>query len=197
MIASQAEQLAAQAEQFAARDAMIAAQAEQIAKLSAQVAELKELLGRNSRNSHLPPSSDGPGAGSRGGAPGKPRGKSGRKRGGQKGRRGSHRALLPPERVDEVVDLFPEVCEGCAYLLPEKQDAAACRYQQLEIRDHRPHLTEWRRHEVHCERCGAWTRATYDPKKIPCVAFGPCLTAVVALLTGAYHLSRRKTHAPA
>jgi transposase len=178
--------IAAQAEQ-------LAAQAAQIAKLSEQVAELKELLGRNSRNSHLPPSSDGPGAGSRGGIPGKPREKSRRKRGGQKGHRGSHRALLPAERVNEVVDLFPEVCEGCAHSLPEVKDAGACRYQQLEIRDHRPHLTEWRRHEVHCERCGAWTRAPHDPKKIPFVAFGPCLTAVVALLTGAYHLSRRKT----
>ena len=177
----------------AERDATIAAQAEQISKLSEQVAELKELLGRNSRNSHLPPSSDGPGAGSRGGPPGKPREKSRRKRGGQKGHRGSHRALLPPERVNEVVDLFPEVCEGCAHSLAEVRDAAACRYQQLEIREHRPHLTEWRRHEVHCKRCGTWTRAPYDPKKIPCVAFGPCLTAVVALLTGAYHLSRRKT----
>jgi transposase len=176
----------------AERDATIAEQAEQLAKLSAQVAELKELLGRNSRNSHLPPSSDGPGAGSRGGSP-NPRGKSGRKRGGQKGHRGSHRVLLPPERVSKVVDLFPEACEGCADPLPEVQDAAACRYQQLEIQDHRPHLTEWRRHEVHCERCDAWTRAPHDPQKIPSMAFGPCLTAVVVLLTGAYHLSRRKT----
>jgi transposase len=78
-------------------------------------------------------------------------------------------------------------------LLPKVSDAAACRYQQLDIRDHRPHLSEWRRHEVCCERCGAWTRAAYDAKKIPSSAFGPCLTAVVALLTGAYHLSRRKT----
>ena len=175
-----------------AQAAQLAAQSEQLAKLSQQVAELKELLGRNSRNSHLPPSSDGPGAGSRGGAPGK-RPKSGRKRGGQKGHRGSHRVLLPSERVNEVVELFPGQCEGCADSLPEKKDLCALRYQQLELRDHRPHLIEWRRHEGHCKRCGAWTRAPYDPKKIPSSAFGPCLTATVALLTGAYHLSRRKT----
>jgi transposase len=178
---------------LAERDAKLAAQAAQLAKLVEQVAELTERLGRNSRNSHLPPSSDGPGAGSRGGAPGKSGGKSGRKRGGQKGHRGSHRALLPPERVNTVIDLFPAACEGCAHALPEVVDATAPRYQQLDIRDHRPHLTEWRRHEVRCTRCGAWTQADYDPQKIPCSAFGPCLTAVVALLTGAYHLSRRKT----
>lgn len=180
-------------ERIAAQAAQLTAQGEELAKLTEQVAELKELLGRNSRNSHLPPSSDGPGAGPRSGAPGKPVVKSGRKRGGQKGHRGSHRALLPPEQVDTFIDLFPEVCEGCAHSLPEVADAGACRYQQLEIRNHRPHLTEWRRHEVRCERCGAWTRAAYDPAKIPCFAFGSCLTAVVALLTGAYHLSRRKT----
>jgi hypothetical protein len=56
--------------------------------------------------------------------------------------------LLPPEQVDDFVDLFPEGCEGCAHALPEVVDTAACRYQQLDIRDHRPHLTEWRRHEV-------------------------------------------------
>ncbi len=70
---------------------------------------------------------------------------------------------------------------------------AAYRYQQLELRDHRPHVTEWRRHEVDCERCGSSTTAAYDSSKIPNSAFGPCLTAVVAMLTGAYHLSRRKT----
>jgi transposase len=192
-VAERDAQLAERDAQLAERDAQIATQAAQLAKLAEQVAELMERLGRNSSNSHLPPSSDGPGAGARGGAPGKAREKSKRKRGGQKGHRGSHRALLAPERVDEVVDLFAEVCEGCAHSLPRVVDAAACRYQQLDIVDHRPHLTEWRRHEVRCTRCGAWTRAAYDPAKIPGSAFGPCLTAVVALLTGAYHLSRRKT----
>jgi hypothetical protein len=95
--------------------------------------------------------------------------------------------------VDTVINLFPEACEGCARPLPQVEDAAACRYQQLDLREHRPHLTEWRRHEVRCEHCRAWTRAAYDPAEIPCTAFGPCLTAVGALLTGAYHLSRRSS----
>lgn len=198
-VAERDAKLTAQTEQLAERDAKLTAQATQLtvqaaqlAKLTEQVAELTERLGRNSSNSHLPPSSDGPGAGSRGGSPVKVREKSKRKRGGQKGHRGSHRALLPSEQVNEVVDLFPEVCEGCADSLPRVVDAAACRYQQLDIRNHRPHLTEWRRHEVRCSRCGAWTRAAYDRKKTSSFAFGSCLTAVVALLTGAYHLSRRK-----
>jgi transposase len=174
---------------LAERDAKLAEQATQIAELSAQVAKLTELLGRNSRNSHLPPSSDGPGAG----AKGKLRGKFGGRRGGQKGHRGNHRSLLPPELVDTFIDLFPPVCLGCGHALPRTPDATACRYQQLDLRDHRRHLTEWRRHAVQCQRCGAATRAEYDRTQLPSFAFGPCLTAVVVLLTGAYHLSRRKT----
>jgi transposase len=173
---------------IAEQDAQLAALTEQVAKLTAQLEVLTELLNRNSKNSHLPPSSDGPGAG---GAARRP--KSERKRGGQKGHRGSYRELLSAEHVDTFVDLFPEVCLGCGSGLPQVVDVAACRYQQLELRDHRPHLTEWRRHEVNCERCGASTRAAYDSAQIPSSAFGPCLTAVVAMLTGAYHLSRRKT----
>ncbi len=177
---------------LAEQDGRLAEQDARIAALTEQVAKLTELLSRNSKNSHLPPSSDGPGAGSSGPASGRRR-QSGRKRGGQKGHRGKHRELLPPERVDTFVDLFPEVCLGCACALAPTLDIAACRYQQIDLREHRPHVIEWRRHEVQCTRCGAWTRAAYDRTEIPSSAFGPCLTAVVAMLTGAYHLSRRKT----
>jgi transposase len=177
---------------LAERDAKLAELVELVAKLTGQIEKLTEQLAQNSKNSHRPPSSDGPGASSRGGTIGKRSG-SGRKPGGQKGHRGSYRELLAPERVDTFVDLFPEVCLGCACTLPRLVDVAAHRYQQLELRDHRPHVTEWRRHEIGCERCGASTRAEFNGTQIPNSAFGPCLTAVVAMLTGAYHLSRRKT----
>lgn len=177
---------------LAERDAKLAELVELVAKLTGQIEKLTEQLAQNSKNSHRPPSSDGPGASSRGGTTEK-RSRSGRKPGGQKGHRGSYRELLSADRVDTFVDLFPEVCLGCAWQLPRMFDVAACRHQLLDLRDHRPHVTEWRRHEVSCQRCGASTRAAYDSAQIPSSAFGPCLTAVVAMLTGAYHLSRRKT----
>jgi transposase len=68
-------------------------------RLEARVAELERRLNRSSRNSSLPPSQDPPSAPSRVGKPG-----SGRKRGGQPGHEGRYRRLLPPERVDEVVE---------------------------------------------------------------------------------------------
>jgi len=179
---------------IAERDERIAELTKQVEALTKQVEALTELLSRNSNNSHQPPSSDAPGSSPRGDRAARNKRKAERrKRGGQKGHRGSHRELLPAEQVDTFVHLFPQACLGCARALPEVPDAAACRYQQLDLREHRPHLTEWLRHEVRCPHCGACTRAPYDSDGIPAWAFGPCLTATVALLTGAYHLSRRKT----
>jgi transposase len=179
----------------AERDAKIAEQAAQLAeheaiigKLVAQIEELTEKLNRNSGNSHLPPSSDRPGASPRKGGK-KQKGK--RKRGGQKGRRGAHRVLAPAADVDEFVEMFPACCEGCGSELPQTPEADPRRYQLLELLVGKRHITEFRRHAVTCARCRHRTRAAYDAKVIPASPFGPQLVAKVAMLTGAYHLSRR------
>jgi transposase len=159
-----------------------------IAKLEEELAKLRELLGQHSGNSNKPPSSDPPGAGVK-----RPKKKGLRGRGGQKGHRGAHRALVAPEQVDEVVDLYPRECESCWEALPQTPDAAARRYQHTELAPFVPHTTEYRRHAVVCPCCGYKTRAAYDATRIPRFAFGPRLMAVVALMTGVYHLSRRQT----
>lgn len=53
-------ELAARDAQLAERDVEMAALQQQVAELTRRVAELTESLGRKSRNSHLPPSSDSP-----------------------------------------------------------------------------------------------------------------------------------------
>ena len=170
---------------------LVAALITQIAALTRQVSELTEKLGQNSRNSHLPPSSDPPGGA---GTPGsKPRAKGDRKRGGQRGHRGSRRELVPEAQVNEIVDLYPAECENCWTVLPEVSDANAKRYQLVEVPPLLPHTTEWRRHAVTCMCCGRRTRAGYDEAVIPASPFGPRLMGMVALLTGIYHVSRRKT----
>jgi len=181
--------------ELAKRDAVVADQAKLITAMIVKVTALEELvekqaelLGRNSSNSSLPPSSDGPG-----GATAHKKKKKGRKRGAQKGHKGSHRALMPPEKVDEVVDMFPARCEACAEWLPKTPDARPRRHQHTELSPFAPHVTEYRRHEVCCPGCGHRTRALYDDDIIPRHAFGPRLMSVVALLTGVYHLSRRAT----
>jgi transposase len=178
---------------LAARDARIAELEEQVARLSSleeELEKLRELLGRNSSNSNKPPSSDGPGTGAK--APKQKKGK-GRRRGGQKGHRGAHRLLVPPEQVNEVVDLYPPECESCWEALPEEPDRRAKRHQYTELRPLAAHTTEYRCHAVVCPSCGFKTRAVHDPEVIPRFAFGPRLMAVVAMLTGVYHLSRRQT----
>lgn len=186
--------LAARDADLAARDADLAAERahrvaleERVAKLTELVRELRAELGQNSSNSNKPPSSDPPSAK-------KPKRKKrkGRRRGGQKGHRGSHRALLPAERVHAVVDLYPAECE-CGCELPRIADPFARRHQQTELCPLAARTTEWRRHAVVCPDCGYKTRAKYDREVIPAYAFGPRLMAVVAMLTGVYHLSRRQT----
>lgn len=184
-------ELAARDGRIAELEGQVGTLTAQVATLTKQVAELMEKLGRNSRNSHLPPSSDGPGMrGQSGQGKGKP---GSRKRGGQPGHGGSRRTLLPPEEVDEIVDLFPSHCEGCASDLPEVVDPDANRYQQIEMPPIKPHTTEWRCHEVTCPKCRYKTRAPYDLETIPASPFGPRLMALIAFLTGVYHVSRRKT----
>ncbi len=178
---------------LAARDAELAELRATVALLKAQVEVLQEKLGQNSENSGKPPSSDGPGAASRGTRKTNAKGKKGRKRGGQKGHRGAHRSLVSPDQVHELVHLFPEACEGCAARLPERRDPAPRRYQLFEWRVGGLHITEWQRHEVVCERCGHRTCAAYDADVIPSSPFGARLVAVVSMLTGVYHLSRRRT----
>jgi transposase len=168
----------------------IGALLEQVTALTQKVAELTERLGQTSRNSHLPPSSDPPGNGGKP-ASSKPRSKSERKRGGQRGHRGTRRTLVPEAQVNEVVDLYPAECESCWKALPETPDANAKRYQLTEIPPILPHTTEVRRHAVACS-CGHKTRAAYDENLIPASPFGPRLMGMVALLTGVYHVSRRK-----
>jgi len=68
-----------------------------VAALRAEVDELKRQLGRDSRNSSLPPSRDSPAARAK-----RPKKGSGRKQGGQPGHPGSHRELVAdPDHVVE------------------------------------------------------------------------------------------------
>jgi transposase len=183
-------QVAAKDARIAQLEGQVATLTTQVEMLTKQVAELMEKLNRNSGNSHMPPSTDPPGSRS-----GKAKDKlgGGRKRGGQPGHGGSRRELLPPEQVDDVVDVFPSHCEGCASELPEVPDVGANRYQHTELPPIKPYTKEWRLHEVACAKCGCKTRAAYDAAKIPASPFGPRLIALIAFLTGVYHVSRRKT----
>jgi transposase len=161
----------------------------QNAVLHQRIRELEAQVGQNSSNSSRPPSADPPHAPVRPKAP-----PSGRKRGGQPGHRGAYRALLPAEQVDELVAVVPERCRQCQQPFPEaagRRRGRAWRHQVVELLPLAVRVTEYQMIARRCPSCGKRTRADL-PLGVPRRPFGPRLTAVVALLSGRYRLSRRE-----
>jgi transposase len=173
----------------AEQTARVAALETRVAALERENAELKARLGRDSRNSSRPPSSDPPGSRPR------PRGEPGARRpGGQPGHPGRHRPLLPPEQVDRLVVLRPGRCAGCGAPLAAEsaaEDPAVERIQVSEVPPLAVQVTEYRLEARRCGCCGRVTRAE-RPAEAGAGRFGPRLQALVAVLSGRYRLSRRE-----
>jgi len=159
-------------------------------RLEARVAELEQRLNRSSRNSSLPPSQDPPSTPPR---PRQPH--SGRRRGAQPGHEGKNRPLLPLERVDQVVEHWPERCQACAHVFSEDERvdvAAVHRHQVSELPPIAVTVSEHRLHRLRCPACAACTRAEL-PTGVPRSAFGPRLQAAVATVAVRNRVSRRDT----
>src|SRR5215218_754856 len=183
------EQLATLRRENAALWAENAALCAENAALQDRIRELEARLGQTSANSSRPPSSDPPQAAARPKAP-----PTGRKRGGQPGHRGVHRALLPVEQVDEVLVVGPEVCWHCQQPFPEatgRWRGRVWRHQVVELLPLAVRVTEYQMVRRRCAQCGKHTRAEL-PAGVPRGPFGARLTAVIALLSGGYRLSRRE-----
>jgi transposase len=104
------------------------------------------------------------------------------------------RALLPVEQVDEVVVVAPEVCRHCGQPFPEttaRRRSRVWRHQVVELLPLAVRVTEYQMTVRRCPTCGKRTRAE-PPPGVPRRPFGARLTAVVALLSGRYRLSRRE-----
>jgi len=159
-------------------------------RLQERVADLEARLKQSSRNSSLPPSQDPPSA------PLRPRrAPSGRRPGGQPGHEGRNRPLLPLERVDELVEHWPERCAACAHVFGAGERipvAAPQRHQVAELPPIAVRVVEHRLHRLRCPECAAETRAEL-PAEAPRTAFGPRLQAAVATLAVRNRVSRRDT----
>ena len=154
-----------------------------IAGLQERVLELEARLGLNSTNSSKPPSSDPPSVARTA------KKAKGKKRGGQPGHRGHHRALLPPERVDQVVQHTPESCGHCGHSLAGAEEALPAQvHQVVELP---PVRAEVKEHRMRCLRCPKCSRLTRAPLPGGGAHFGPRLAALVAVLAGYYRMSRR------
>jgi transposase len=149
-------------------EALVRAQAELIEKLQAQ-------LGKYSKNSHRPPSSDPPQVRSQR----KRRKRSAKKPGGQPGHEGSHRQMLDSDDVDQIVECVPTECQVCHASLSGAHDSPR-RHQVWELPPLQVDVTEYRLHTLECECCHH-TQATL-PKEVSWSAFGPRLHALCGLL---------------
>jgi transposase len=168
--------------------ALIAALRDEVSRLQAQaqalqqqVLELQERSNQNSTNSSLPPSTDSPDVKRR-----PPRIPSGRRRGGQPGHERRQRPLLPPDHLEV---LKPAQCRRCEHALIG-DDPQPLRHQVLELPRVRPEVTEYQLHRLRCPCCGVSNCARL-PDGVPTGGQGPRLQAVLALMTGAYRMSKR------
>lgn len=166
--------------------AYLAAVEQYVLLLSARLAELEARLAKDSRTSSRPPSSDPPWKSRL------PQSPSGRKAGGQPGHEGTSRLVLEPERVDAVVEHWPEQCPDCGTVLAREAAGAVLREQVWELPPLRAVVTEHRRHAVRCAGCRRLVRAERAADG-SVGRSGPALAALVGLLHGRYRVSARET----
>jgi transposase len=153
----------------------------QVQALRQQIQDLQEQLNQNSTNSSRPPSTDPPAVKRR-----PPRPPSGRRSGGQPGHERQQRPFLSPD-CTEI--LKPAHCRRCGHALAGA-DPQPLRRQVLELPPIKPEVTEYQLHRLRCPRCGVSTCARL-PDGVPAGGQGPRLQAVLALMTGAYRMSKR------
>jgi transposase len=97
--------------------------------------------------------------------------------------------LVPPERLNAVVDLVPTACDHCQRALNEPHTVGTPhRHQVTELPSIEAHVTEYRRYERACPDCGRTTRARLPQDVVG--QFGPHLTGVIAYLTVVCRLPR-------
>jgi transposase len=161
-----------------------------------QIVDLERQLAlrhQNSTTSSKPPSSDGLAGRQR--ERGR-RKKSRRKPGGQLGHPGHCRPLVAPERVNVMIDIFPDACRHCHHALPgrgRRVTGEPRRHQVTELPPIDAHVTEYHCPHVVCPACGKTTQAPV-PEAVA-GQFGPQLTGLIAYLTVVCRLPRRLVQA--
>jgi hypothetical protein len=170
----------------AARDQVIAELGRAVEELRAEVADLRRRLGRNSRNSSMPPSADD--------LPGRvPPKRERHGKGGKRGRGkqpGAPGAAMSWAEPDEVVNHHPAgACDGCGADLAGAVDLGVRRsLQQLEVPLMVARRIQHDLHEARC-RCGK-AHVAARPEGVPnaAVSIGPNLRALAVYLVVFQHV---------
>jgi transposase len=161
---------------------------------------LEEQARQDSRTSSKPPSQDPPKTRAQRRAEARAKAKElmrrdgeRRKAGGQLGHRGASRELRPEDQVDEIVDHYPDACDGCGRRFDDGQRRRGGRFGRHQVCELPPIsviVTEHRTHQLRCRGCRARTSARL-PELIASSPFGPRLQAAVVTLTARHRISRR------
>jgi transposase len=153
------------------------------AELEARIADLEVRLGKNPRNSSMPPSAEGlskPPAPSRA-----ERRAAGRRQGKQPGAPGKHLARVACP--DEVLGHAPAACESCGADLTDAEVVGTERRQVFDVPEIRLHVTE---HVVERRRCacGCETKAAFPAAATAPACYGPGVRSLAAYLAVHQHL---------
>jgi transposase len=142
-----------------------------------RIAVLEERINKNSKNSSKPPSND-----QKGNFPDKDKQP-------KKHRPGFSRALLSPDQIDHLHICKLESCPCCGSTQLVDQDRPLV-LQQVELPEVKAIATQFNCTKYACASCGEESIADL-PNGIPNSVFGPRLMALIATLTGVFHLAKR------
>ena len=172
----------------------------QVAGLEERIRRLEEQLRKDSRNSSSPPSRDPPRTRAERRAEAREKAKAWGKREGEKrqqgaqpGHEGSGRGLLPEDRVDQIVNHYPDGCGGCGREFSEDEREPASRFGRHQVAELPPIAVivfEHRTHHLRCPGCGKRTAAKL-PTGVGDSPFGSDLQAAVVTMTARNRVSRR------
>lgn len=143
-----------------------------------RIAELEAKINRNSRNSSKPPSSD-----QKGDTPDKPK-KT------RASRQGFARTPYPPERVNHHVECVLDKCPHCNSSDLCEVHGSLFSWQQVDLPPVQAVVTQFDCHKYRCKGCGQSSLGS-PPPGVPSSAFGPKLMALIAELTGRFHMAKR------
>ncbi|MGH2867225.1 MAG: IS66 family transposase [Solirubrobacteraceae bacterium] len=160
---------------------------------------LEQKAAASSRNSSSPPSTDAPKTRQQRRAEAREKAKElarkdgeRRKAGGQPGHPGAGRELLCEDQMQEIVDHYPDACDGCGRGFTDEEKVprhGPGRHQVAELPSTAVFYVEHRTHRLRCPGCQKRTRAVLGI--VGESAFGPGLQAAVVALTARNRISRR------
>jgi len=158
-----------------------------VQRLWDELQRLREQVGQTSQNSSKPPSSDPPSAPKR-----ESKAPTGRAAGGQHGHADTNRPLVPEDQLTvPPIPCHPPTCQHCGSARMVADGASPPeRHQVVEVPPVVATVTEFQLFTDICLDCGLTTKATLPPG-VPTGGYGPVVTGMVSLFTGAYHLGKR------